>query len=155
MVDCAAGRTVDALKGDWEGYVGAGTAGSRVVVALPTDVPITKEGVDALLDSIGSERQIWLVNGRSNAAFCDSNNQIIADEASSRSNVQLIDWYSASEGQSGWFTSDGASLTDEGVAAYAQTVIDAVGDVSGTDEAADTAKTATEGTDATAAGAAA
>ncbi|WP_368017734.1 acyltransferase family protein [Olsenella sp. AGMB03486] len=155
MVDCAAGRTVDALKGDWEGYVGAGTAGSRVVVALPTDVPLTKEGVDALLDSIGSERQIWLVNGRSNAAFCDSNNQIIADEASSRSNVQLIDWYSASEGQSGWFTSDGASLTDEGVAAYAQTVIDAVGDVSGTDEAADAAKTATEGTDATAAGAAA
>lgn len=155
MVDCAAGRTVDALKDDFEGYVKAGTAGSRIVLALPTDVPITKESVDALLDSIGSDREVWLVNGRSTAAFCDSNNQIIAEEASSRSNVQLIDWYSASDGQSGWFASDGTTLTEDGVSAYSQAIIDAVGDVSGTDEATDAATTGDAATEDAAASAAA
>lgn len=130
MVDCAAGRATAALGDAWESYVAAGTAGKRLVIVPPADVPLDSGLLDDLLDRIGSDVEVWLVTSRSSASFVEANNQLLADEASSRSNVHLIDWYAASAGHSEYFSEDGTSLSEEGQKAYAALVVDAVGDVS-------------------------
>lgn len=147
MIDCSAGRSSDELEKVWQNYVNSGTAGKRVVIALQADVPLSRDHVNSLLNTIGDDVEVWLVDGYSTASFADANNQILSDMASSRKNVQVIDWNSEVQEHPEYMDEIGQSLTDEGIKAYTDLMVNAVGDVSdknGDDQSQDQAQDQTD-----------
>ncbi len=129
LIDCAAGRDPEAVRQVWQNYVDAGTTGRRVVIALPSDVPLSQDRVDLLLDTIGSDVEVWLVNANESSSFTVANNQMLSDAAAVRSNVHVIDWNEASAGHPEYLTDDGKSLTDAGVQVYSKLIVDSVGNI--------------------------
>ncbi|RRF90455.1 MAG: hypothetical protein DUD33_03320 [Coriobacteriaceae bacterium] len=122
MIDCASGRDADACAKSWKAYVKAGTAGDVVVVDPDDGSPFDERDIAKLLDAIGSKVTVYVVTGRSQAAYAKANNAAIKAAAKGRKNVTVVDWYKASAGHDAYFSSDGASLTKAGRKAYAKLV---------------------------------
>ena len=122
VVDCAEGRDPAGLASTYRTYADAEQVGQHVVLCLGADLPLTKQALDGLLDEIGSEHTVWLVNSRTTEDWCVPSNKVMADAAAKRENVSLIDWYSKSDNQLGWFGEDGTTLTAEGAAAYVEAI---------------------------------
>lgn len=126
MIDCAEGRSAKECAKSWRSYVKAGTAGDVVVVDPDDSAPFDEKDVDAVLDAIGSKVTVYLVTGRSQAAYGTANNAAIRAAAKGRKNVTVVDWHKASAGHDAYFSSDGTSLTKAGRTAYAKLVAAAV-----------------------------
>ncbi|MBB6735178.1 acyltransferase family protein [Cohnella zeiphila] len=107
-----AGDTVDALDK-------AGKLGDIVILELGTNGPFTKKKLDALLDSLGQDRNILLVNTRVPRKWQDDVNGMLKEAASDYDNVTLVDWYAASADQDAYFGKDGVHPTRTGAEAYA------------------------------------
>ncbi len=84
--------------------------------------PFDEKDIAKLLDAIGSKVTVYVVTGRSQAAYAKANNAAIKAAAKGRKNVTVVDWYKASAGHDAYFSSDGASLTKAGRKAYAKLV---------------------------------
>ena len=150
VVDCAEGRDPAKLVDTYQSYEKDGLVGEHVVLCLGGDLALTKGHLDKLLDAIGTEHTVWLVNTRTANEWCATSNDSMSAAASERSNVNLIDWYQLSDGQSGWFTEDGTILTKEGAGVYAQTIKDAMGyDPAATEKAANATEEGDENSEET------
>lgn len=112
----------------YKGYKDASMIGDVVVIALGTNGYTTDADIDALMQEVGSDQQIWLVNTRSPEDYVESNNEVIARAAERYPNVHLIDWYEASADHDEYFDGDGTHLTPDATRVYAQLIMDAVGD---------------------------
>lgn len=125
-VDCAEGRgSQDAYKKILS-YLKQKVIGQRVVLAVGTESALRKTDLDEIIDALGSDREIWLVNTRSQGQWQDNNNTLLKAVADKHNNVQLIDWFAASTNHDEYFSGDGVNLSKKGAAAYAQLVADAV-----------------------------
>ncbi|AIG26034.1 acetyltransferase [Brevibacillus laterosporus] len=100
--------------------------GKCVIVELGTNGPFTSDTLTNLLDTLGAERQIILINTRVPRNWQDKVNQELSRAGEERSNVKIIDWYSYSANQSGWLTKDGIHLQPEGAKAYASLVAETI-----------------------------
>lgn len=125
-VDCAEGRLPGAFAETYDGYRDQGVIGSRVVVSLGSDGLLQKADLDALVSDVGPDVQVWFVNTRASGAWCEDNNDLLAQLAQDDANVHVIDWYQASTGHDEYFAGDGAHLSEEGATAYAATVSSAL-----------------------------
>ncbi|WP_201008672.1 acyltransferase family protein [Paenibacillus glycanilyticus] len=100
--------------------------GSTVVIELGTNGPFSSNKLDELLDAIGEDKQIYVVNSRVPRDWQDSVNKTLAEAADEHSNVKLIDWHSFSKGKTEWFTKDGVHLQPKGAEAYAGLIEEAI-----------------------------
>ncbi|MFW5438625.1 hypothetical protein [Paenibacillus apiarius] len=96
--------------------------GKIVIIELGTNGPFSSEKLEELLNTIGENRQIYLVNSRVPRDWQDSVNETLAKAAEERSNVTLIDWHSLSADKSEWFAKDGVHPQPEGAKAYASLI---------------------------------
>ncbi|RJG23510.1 acyltransferase family protein [Paenibacillus thiaminolyticus] len=96
--------------------------GKIVIIELGTNGPFSSEKLEELLNTIGENRQIYLVNSRVSRDWQDSVNETLAKAAEERSNVTLIDWHSLSADKSEWFAKDGVHPQPEGAKAYASLI---------------------------------
>lgn len=112
----------------FEAYRSQDAVGDHVVIALGTNGVMTEGQLKDFVESIGQDKQVYLVNVRTPNAWEDSVNQTIASVASQFENVVLLDWYAASAGHDEYFDGDGTHLTEVGCSAYIGLVHDAVGD---------------------------
>lgn len=96
--------------------------GKIVIIELGTNGPFSSEKLEELLNTIGENRQIYLVNSRVPRDWQDSVNESLAKAAEERSNVTLIDWHSLSADKSEWFAEDGVHPQPEGAKAYASLI---------------------------------
>lgn len=97
-----------------------------VVIHLGTNGPFTSEQLDILLETIGENRKIILINTRVPKKWEYVVNGTLASVSRGHANVKLVDWYSYSANKADWFVSDGVHLTGKGAEAYAKLILDAV-----------------------------
>ncbi|WP_248762427.1 acyltransferase family protein [Paenibacillus sp. ATY16] len=110
---------VNTLKADHQ-------LGSTIVIELGTNGPFRSNKLDELLDAIGEDKQIYVVNSRVPRDWQDTVNKTLAEAADEHSNVKLIDWHSFSKGKTEWFTKDGVHLQPKGAEAYAGLIEEAI-----------------------------
>ncbi|MFF2484555.1 acyltransferase family protein [Paenibacillus sp. NPDC058071] len=100
--------------------------GDTVIIELGTNGAFTGKQLNKLLQSIGEERRVLLVNTRVPRNWQDTVNKLIAEAAAGAPNVTLVDWYAASEEEDDYFAADGVHLKISGAKAYAAMLADAV-----------------------------
>lgn len=97
-----------------------------VIIELGTNGSFTEKQLIKTLDSLGEVEKIVLVNARVPKPWEQVVNDTLEKVSASYVNVKLIDWYSVSSGQEGYFSADGVHLSQEGAKAYAEIIIGAL-----------------------------
>lgn len=93
--------------------------GDVVIVELGTNGAFSQKQLDSLIDLIGDQRKILLVNTRVPRPWEDVVNTALSQAAAARSNIMLVDWFQASKNQDAFFTPDGVHLQPKGAEFYA------------------------------------
>lgn len=122
LIDTADGRKPEDVAKAIQGYVGQGVVGNTVMVAVGNEELLKDSDVQAIVDAVGSERDLWLVNVRIPGPWETPNNELFERTAKSHGNVRVVDWFQASQGKDAWFEEDGFHLTSEGAKAYSDVV---------------------------------
>lgn len=128
LIDAAVNRQFYNASSYYDLYRDAGTVGSIVVIALGTNGYVTDDQIAGLMNDVGTDKMVWLVNSRSNTDWMASSNKALADAARKYPNVQMIDWYAASADHGDYFDGDGTHLSEKGSAAYIELIRSAVAD---------------------------
>lgn len=121
-IDAKIGRQMSQAISAVEQLKNEGNLGSHVIIGLGTNGAFTKEQLASLIEVIGNERKIILINTRVPRPWESLVNEKLKEAASSYKNVVLVDWYSASVGNKAYFEPDGVHLTKTGAEAYAALV---------------------------------
>ena len=105
----------------------SGTLGDKVIIELGTNGTFTEAAGQSLIDSIGSDKQIYWMNtyGPSLSWYSDVNS-VISTLCTKNSNVSLINWESTGLAHPEYFSGDGIHLTSAGYQAFAQLMYNAV-----------------------------
>ncbi len=123
-IDGKIGRQlVDAIDVSYS-YKKFNTKGSAVLIELGTNGPFTEAQLNKLLDRF-NQADVYLVNTRVPRGWESEVNQSIQN-ASSRENVTVIDWYSVAVNHNNYFGSDGVHLTKSGSQAYVNLALNAM-----------------------------
>ncbi|QWH10805.1 acetyltransferase [Bacillus mycoides] len=121
-IDAKIGRQMSQAISAVEQLKNEGNLGSHVIIGLGTNGAFTKEQLASLIEVIGNERKIILINTRVPRPWESLVNEKLKEAAASYKNVVLVDWYSASAGNKAYFEPDGVHLTKTGAEAYAALV---------------------------------
>lgn len=100
--------------------------GTRVIIELGTNGAFTKDQLVSLLRDLGPVQQIILVNTRVPRPWQNVVNSTLAQVASTYPHTTLVNWYTYSANQNGWFYPDGVHLNPTGALAYATLIARAV-----------------------------
>ena len=100
--------------------------GNTVIIELGANGAFTEKQFADILELLGKDRQIVLINTRVPKPWESVVNKLLAQTADDNSNIKLVDWYTASSGHNEYFYSDGVHLQQAGLQAYASLVVDAV-----------------------------
>jgi len=103
-----------------------GMLGNTVIIELGANGAFTEKQFADILELLGKDRQIVLMNTRVPKPWEKEVNHLLAQAADDNSTIKLVNWYSASSGHNEYFYSDGVHLKPAGVQAYASLVADAV-----------------------------
>ena len=122
LVDTAEGRLPNAVVDAYKSYADQGVVGSKVVVCMGSDDQLNEGDVKALADAVGSNKKLWLVNVRTPEVWGSPNNELLKRMAEQYEQVEVIDWYGASNGKDEWMADDGTHLTKDGAKAYAELI---------------------------------
>ncbi|TCP22347.1 peptidoglycan-N-acetylmuramate O-acetyltransferase [Scopulibacillus darangshiensis] len=106
-----------------------GKLGDCVIIELGTNGPFTETQLKSLVNSIGRDRQIVLVNTRVSRPWENAVNAALQKAASDFANIKLVNWYEASAGKNSYFAPDGVHLNPEGAEQYASLVANVVNKV--------------------------
>lgn len=128
LIDAAVNRQFYNAGSYYNRYRDAGTVGSIVVIALGTNGYVTDDQIAGLMNDVGTDKMVWLVNSRSNTDWMESSNKALADAAQKYPNVRMIDWYAASADHGDYFDGDGTHLSEKGSATYIELIRSAVAD---------------------------
>lgn len=103
-----------------------GVLGNTVIIELGANGAFTQKQFADILEVLGSNRQIVIINTRVPKPWESVVNQLLAQAAADAPNIKLVDWYSASSGHNEYFYADGVHLKEAGVQAYAALVANAL-----------------------------
>lgn len=125
-VDGKVGRQMAHASEVIDAFIQSGRLGDIVILELGTNGSFKPKVLNALLDAIGSERRIMLINTRVPREWQDDVNKTLAEAAEKYDNVSLIDWYSASKDKEQLFNKDGVHLGKEGAIYFAEMIAKAI-----------------------------
>ncbi|MGM7636687.1 acyltransferase family protein [Bacillus sp. Hm123] len=103
-----------------------GQLGDVVIIGLGSNGPMAKEQLAKMVESLGSDKQILLINTRVPRSWEREVNADLKEIAGQFSNVTLVDWYEASQHHPHYFISDQVHLSQEGREVYASLILDAI-----------------------------
>ncbi|MCO1600179.1 acyltransferase family protein [Desulfosporosinus nitroreducens] len=103
-----------------------GKLGKIVIIELGTNGSFTEKQLMNTLDSLQRAEKILLVNTRVPKPWESVVNETLTKVAESYPNTKLIDWHLISSGHEDYFYPDGVHLTQSGMKAYGETLIDAL-----------------------------
>ncbi|MDR9854874.1 acyltransferase family protein [Paenibacillus sp. VCA1] len=126
VVDGKVGRQMRQAEDVIERLEAEGHLGDRIIIELGTNGPFNKKQLRSLLQSLGKDKQIILVNTRVPRNWQDTVNRDIEEVSSEFGNAAVVDWYSASEGKDDYFYRDGVHLKRSGAEYYASMLVKAV-----------------------------
>lgn len=95
-----------------------------VIIGLGTNGTVTTSQVDQILQLVSNVPRVVLVTVQLNGtrSWQDSVNAELWAASERWANVTIADWYGASQGHSGYFSSDSIHITSSGAQAYAATI---------------------------------
>ncbi len=125
-IDAKVSRQLHQAKDIVEQLKQQGKLGDAVVIALGTNGAFSSKQLGELIDEIGDDREIFLVNTRVPKSWQSYVNDTLASTAAPRDHISLIDWYGNSAGHNEYFIKDGTHLTQTGAEAYASMIISKV-----------------------------
>jgi peptidoglycan/LPS O-acetylase OafA/YrhL/lysophospholipase L1-like esterase len=99
-----------------------GKLGQTVIIELGANGAFTEKQFADILELLGADRQIILVNTRVPRQWESVVNLLLGQAAENNQNIKLVDWYGASSGHNEYFYNDGVHLKAAGVEAYAALV---------------------------------
>ena len=118
-LDAAIGRQLYTAKDVYRQHVDGGWNGPVVIFEVGTNGPATADDVREMVESVPSDKYVYLVNVRSPDPLQDVNNALLQQAADEHENVRIIDWHAASAGHDEYFDGDGTHLTaGDGCQAY-------------------------------------
>ena len=97
----------------------SGQLGSKVIVALSTNGPITSTDFNNMMAILSGETRVVFVNVHVDQPWQDPNNAVIAAGVSEYPNAVLADWASLAAQNPQWFGPDGTHLAINGPGADA------------------------------------
>jgi peptidoglycan/LPS O-acetylase OafA/YrhL len=103
-----------------------GNIGNVIIIQLGTNGPFTSEQLQALYQSLGNPKQVIFVNTRVPRAWESEVNSLLAKFVLSTPQTTLVDWFTISANQPGYFTPDGVHLSPEGASVLAKIINDAI-----------------------------
>jgi lysophospholipase L1-like esterase len=120
-IDAKIGRQMSQAQALTEQLKADKKLGKTVVIELGTNGTFRNSQLEELLNTIGGDRTILLINTRVPRPWEDDVNRKLADTAERFPNAKLIDWHATSKGKD-FFNSDGVHLTADGAKAYASLI---------------------------------
>ena len=118
IIDAVIGRQLYTGPEIYQGYVDSGWSGDTVVFCLGSNGVCNTDQINELIDAVGPDKTIYLVNVRTPYPLEEINNDLFYEAEASHSNVHVIDWYDLSANHDELFDGDGTHLTPEGVQVY-------------------------------------
>jgi peptidoglycan/LPS O-acetylase OafA/YrhL len=100
--------------------------GEIVVIELGTNSPFPDKTLTSLIEAIGKDRKILLVNVRVPRPWESVVNKSLVVNSKKYSNTTVVDWYSTSANHNEYFVNDGVHLKPEGAKAYAAMIEKAI-----------------------------
>ncbi|EJR91166.1 hypothetical protein IKE_05738 [Bacillus cereus VD196] len=122
-VDAQIGRQMSKAIAVVEELKKEGKLGNHVIIGLGTNGAFTKEQLDSLIQLIGIEKKVFLINIRVPRPWESLVNERLEEVKSKYPNVTLIDWYSASQGYKEYFEPDHIHLKKAGAEAYTSLIM--------------------------------
>ena len=100
-------------------YLENNQVGEYVVFCLGTNNAVVDEQIDEILNIVGPDKKVVLVNIRCPRDWEAQTNRAIAEAPSRHSNVvAVVDWYGESAGHDEYFYEDGIHVNSDGAKAY-------------------------------------
>ena len=122
IVDAVIGRQLYNCIDELKQLEADGLLKDNLLLGLGSNGPATEAQFDQLMALIG-ERQVYLVNTRvPTQRWQNEVNQLLIKMSEKYSNITLIDWYSTTEGQGGWFREDQVHPNEQGLIEYTSLV---------------------------------
>lgn len=103
-----------------------GKLGKIVIIQLGTNGSFSEKQLQETLESLQGSAKILLVNTRVPKPWEGEVNETLRLAAQSYPKTRLIDWHSASSGHKDYFYADGVHLTQVGVEAYGEMMVEAL-----------------------------
>ena len=126
-LDAAIGRQLYTAKDVYRQHVDNGWNGPAAIFEVGTNGPATADDVREMVESVPSDKYVYLVNVRSPDPLQDVNNALLQQAADEHENVRIIDWHAASAGHDEYFDGDGTHLTaGDGCQAYIELIAGAL-----------------------------
>lgn len=100
--------------------------GEIVVIELGTNSPFPDKTLTSLIEAIGNNRKILLVNVRVPRPWESVVNKSLATISKKYPNTTVVDWYSTSANHNEYFVKDGVHLKPEGAKTYAAMIEKAI-----------------------------
>lgn len=122
VVDGKVGRQMTHAQEVVDQLQAEGELGDQIIIELGSNGIFNQSKLRKLIDTL-QDKQLYLVTTRVPRAWQDPVNDALKEVARDYSNVNIIDWYAASEEKSGLFTPDGIHLTSEGAQYYASLLV--------------------------------
>ena len=126
LVDAEVGRQMYQAPEIIQRLSSQGQLREYVVVELGTNGPFTDEQLIKVLNLLGPNKRIILINTRVPRSWEGQVNQTLAKVAAYYPNVKLVDWYAASSGHDEYFYNDGVHLNPDGIKAYVSVIAQAI-----------------------------
>ena len=126
VIDAKVGQQLTQVQNTVASLKANGDIGTRVVIELGTNGPYSAQQLTDLLNALGPEREVVLVNTRVPRPWQTPVNATIASVAQSYPHATLLDWYAASGTVPQDFYTDGIHLNPNGAQYFASLVAGAL-----------------------------
>ncbi len=124
VVDAVIGRQVYQVPQVIKDLQARGALGNTVVIEVGSNGPFTEKQFAEILNLLGNDRRLVLINARVPKPWESAVNQDLARITAAHPNAALMDWYGASSGHDEYFRNDGVHLLEAGAKAYASLLLD-------------------------------
>jgi peptidoglycan/LPS O-acetylase OafA/YrhL len=119
-VDAKIGRQFREAEEIVQQKKGSGSLGEIVIIELGANGPLSDKKMAALIEQIGTERDVYMITTRVPKPWQQEVNETIKSVAGNYKNVKVVDWFSFSESHLEYIGNDGVHLTLSGAEAYAK-----------------------------------
>ena len=125
-IDGKVGRQLSQSAGIVQSLSDQGNLNDIVVLVLGSNGPFTEDQLDELINLIGKDRKIYLVNTKVPREWQDNVNAMLAERAnkSKKDNVKLIDWKTFIEQYPDLLYEDGTHPTPDGSKSFTKLIAD-------------------------------
>ncbi|MGM9929244.1 MAG: acyltransferase family protein [Bacillus sp. (in: firmicutes)] len=126
VIDASVGRQLYKSNDLVSSLKQSGQLGEHVVIGLGTNGSFNTKQLHSLIETIGFEKKIYLINTRVPKPWESMVNETLEKYVANNPSIKLIDWYETSRNHNEYFVSDGVHLTKEGIRVYAKMIADTI-----------------------------